>query len=158
MKKDKIVAVGMSGGVDSTMAVYLLKKQGYKVIGLTMKIWNPDFKFPQNAKDACFGPKEIQDLKEIKKIAKKLEIKHYIIDLKKEYKNFVLKYFTSEYLAGRTPNPCIICNQKIKFDLLLTLAKKSGVKFDYFATGHYAQIAFNKKIINIDLSIKNKVH
>lgn len=144
--KQKITAIGMSGGVDSTMATYLLKKQGYKVIGLTMKIYNPKFKFPNNAKDACFGLKETKDLKEIKKIAQKLKIKHYVINLKKEYEKLVLNYFKKEYLAGHTPNPCIICNQKIKFDLLLELAKKSGIKFDYFATGHYVRLTFNKKV------------
>jgi tRNA-specific 2-thiouridylase len=141
----KIVAVGMSGGVDSTMAALLLKQQGFKVIGLTMKLWDNSFKFKKPIVDACFSPNEAKDIKELKLICKKIGIKHYTVDVSKDYKQNVLKYFTNEYLAGFTPNPCIFCNQKIKFGALLDLARKSGIKFDYFATGHYVQISFNKK-------------
>jgi tRNA-specific 2-thiouridylase len=143
-RTSKIVAVGMSGGVDSTMAALLLKQQGYKVIGLTMKLWDNSFKFKSNI-DACFSPNETKNIKELKLICKKLGIKHYVVDVAKDYKQNVLKYFTNEYLTGKTPNPCIFCNQKIKFGALLELARKSNIKFDYFATGHYVKINFDKK-------------
>jgi tRNA-specific 2-thiouridylase len=144
--KNKIVAVGMSGGIDSTIAAYLLKQLGYEVIGLTMKIWDGSFKFPKSDKPGCFGPSEAADIKAAQKMAKKLGIKHYVIPVEAAYKKTVLDYFKKEYLAGHTPNPCIVCNQKIKFGLLLETAKQSGIKFDYFATGHYARVDFDKKL------------
>ncbi|MDD3773677.1 MAG: tRNA 2-thiouridine(34) synthase MnmA [Patescibacteria group bacterium] len=127
-QNDQVVAVGMSGGIDSTITAYLLKKQGYKVVGLTMMLKN-----------------DKQKQQEIKKITEKLKIKNYFIDLSKDFKKIVLDYYRQEYLNGRTPNPCIICNQKIKFDLLLKTAKKSGIQFDFFATGHYVRLAKDPK-------------
>lgn len=145
-KKNKkiTIAVGMSGGVDSTMAAYFLKKQGYNVVGLTMKIWDNSLNFKPR-KSGCFGPNEEKEIKEAKKAAKKIGIKHFVIDLKKEYREYVLDYFKKEYLKGRTPNPCVMCNAKIKFDCLLRLALASGIKFDKFATGHYARVGFDNK-------------
>jgi len=138
------IAVGLSGGVDSTIAAYLLKKEGHDLVGLTMKIWDNSFK-SSNKKSACFGPDEEHDIEEVKKICGKLDIPFYAIDLSKEYVNYIIGYFKDEYLSGRTPNPCIKCNQIIKFNYLLEKANDIGVNFDYFATGHYAQIEYNKK-------------
>ncbi|MDD4409895.1 MAG: tRNA 2-thiouridine(34) synthase MnmA [Candidatus Pacebacteria bacterium] len=139
MKKDITVAVGMSGGVDSTMTALILKEKGYKVIGLTMKIWdnNPNIK---GTKSGCYGPNEAKDIAEAQKAAKLLDIPHYIVDLKEEYHQAVIEYFKNEYQKGKTPNPCVVCNAKIKFGLLIEKALNSGIKFDHFATGHYVRV------------------
>ena len=136
------IAVGLSGGVDSTIAAYLLKKEGHDVIGITMKIWDDSFK-SSNKKSACFGPDETIDIEETKKITEFLGIPFHIIDLSKEYVNNIISYFKDEYISGKTPNPCIKCNQIIKFYYLLEKAKEAGITFDYFATGHYANIEFH---------------
>lgn len=136
----KVVAVGMSGGVDSTMAAYLLKKQGYKVIGLTMSVYDKTVGLPDDEKSGCYGPGEEKNLKEAEKACKKIGIKHYIIDLKEQFKDNVINYFCNSYMDGNTPNPCVMCNTKIKFGALIEEAKKSGLKFDYFATGHYVRV------------------
>jgi len=148
------VAVGMSGGVDSTVAAFLLKQKKYDVIGITMKIWDGP---PHSGvkKNGCYGPGENDDIKDAAQAAKMMKIRHYIINLTKEYKKDVLKYFCSEYEKGRTPNPCVVCNTKIKFDQLLIKAFKSGIKFDYFATGHYARL--RREILNHKSQIPNKL-
>jgi len=141
------VLVGMSGGVDSSVAALLLKEQGHEVIGAIMSIWSeekhkrlaPSVK-TNTCKDACYGPNEKEDIEEARKIAEKLGIPFYVFDCSKEYEQIVLDNFKTEYLSGRTPNPCIRCNSLIKFDVLPFLAKKSGLEFDKFATGHYARV------------------
>jgi tRNA-specific 2-thiouridylase len=110
-----------------------------------MKIWDNSFK-SSNKKSACFGPDEIKSIEETKKITKHLDIPFHIIDVSKEYVSNVINYFKDEYISGKTPNPCIKCNQKIKFYYLLEKAKETGLTFDYFATGHYAKIEFNNKL------------
>ena len=133
------VAVGLSGGVDSTLTAHLLKEQGYTVIGLSMSIYNGDI--PAHAVgDACYGPTEKQDIRDIQKWAAEQGIEAHILDLSEPYKKTVLKYFRDSYLAGITPNPCVMCNTLMKFGLLAQEARKQGIVFDYFATGHYARI------------------
>lgn len=141
----KTVGVGLSGGIDSTMAAKLLLEQGYEVIGLTMSIWDDSIPIKEAVKSGCFGPGEAKDLKAAQDVCRRLGIPHYIIELKDEYKNNVLNYFCSTYLKGKTPNPCLVCNQRMKFGLLPLKAKEMGLKLDYFATGHYARVQFNKR-------------
>jgi tRNA-specific 2-thiouridylase len=149
VENTKTVAVGMSGGVDSSVAAFLLKKQGYGVIGVTMKIWDSD-PYPNRTRatihesrataHGCYGPGEAKDIEAAQKVARQLGITHHVLDLHAEYDEVVLKYFREEYLAGKTPNPCVVCNQKIKFGHLLDKAQQSGIAFDFFATGHYSRI------------------
>lgn len=141
---NKRVVVGMSGGVDSSVSAALLQKQGYEVVGVTMKMWQKEYS-ETTTRGACFGPGEKDDLLSAAHAAEILGIKHEVFDLSEEYKEYVLKYFKDEYLAGRTPNPCVMCNQKIKFGYLIKKIADAGIEFDYFATGHYARTEFNKE-------------
>lgn len=134
-----VVAVGLSGGVDSSLAAYLLKEQGYAVIGLTMKIWKGAYKIQEDLKHACFGPGEEEDIAACERLCAQIDIPYHVIDLSEEYERFVIEYFRKEYLVGRTPNPCIICNREIKFGFLIERAHEAGIEFDYFATGHYVR-------------------
>ncbi|MBN1411925.1 MAG: tRNA 2-thiouridine(34) synthase MnmA [Spirochaetales bacterium] len=133
------IAIGLSGGVDSTVAAYLLKQQGHTVIGITMKIWDNTLS-GEHLKSACFGPDEEREIEETREICRFLGIPLHEIDLKSEYGQHILNYFKSEYKAGRTPNPCVRCNQIMKFDFLLKKARELSLEFDKFATGHYANI------------------
>lgn len=138
------VLVGLSGGVDSSVVACLLKEMGHEVIGATMSIWDKDLMatLPDTAK-GCFSPHGEQDIASAKALCEKLKIPHHVIDCKDIYREFVLKYFKSEYLSGRTPNPCVWCNALIKFDALPKGAIRDGIEFDKFATGHYAEILYN---------------
>ncbi|MDR2901672.1 MAG: tRNA 2-thiouridine(34) synthase MnmA [Lactobacillales bacterium] len=142
-KMQKTVAVGLSGGVDSTLAALLLKEQGYKVIGLSMSIYNKDIPRMQDAGKCCYGREEKQDIKNIQEWCRTQGIESHIIDVSEEFKKTVLTYFKETYLRGITPNPCIKCNTEIKFGLFLEKASQLGIHFDYFATGHYARIFQN---------------
>ncbi len=121
----KRVAVGLSGGVDSSAAAYILREQGYDVVGVTMKLWD----------GGCSSEKEIADAENI---AEKLGIEFHTLDFRKEFSEYVIDYFTSEYLKGRTPNPCIACNKFLKFEAMAREAER--LKADYIATGHYARV------------------
>jgi tRNA-specific 2-thiouridylase len=134
------VAVAMSGGVDSSVAAALLKEKGYEVIGVTMKVWDGETLPANGTRHACYGPGEEEDLEDARKVAQVLGIPLNIFNLRQEYKIEVLDYFCHEYLSGRTPNPCIRCNRRVKFDALLRKARDTGIEFDYFATGHYARV------------------
>ncbi|RLB25877.1 MAG: tRNA 2-thiouridine(34) synthase MnmA [Deltaproteobacteria bacterium] len=134
------VAVAMSGGVDSSVAAALLKEKGYEVIGVTMKVWDGETLPANGTRHACYGPGEEEDLEDARKVAQVLRIPLNIFNLRQEYKIEVLDYFCHEYLSGRTPNPCIRCNRRVKFDALLRKARDTGIEFDYFATGHYARV------------------
>ena len=124
----KKVVVGMSGGVDSSVAAYLLKEQGYDVIGVTMQTW-------REGTDQAGGEDAVKDAKEV---AQKLGIPHYVLDFTKEFKCHVVDYFLEEYLRGHTPNPCIVCNRYVKWEALLQRSLAMGA--DYIATGHYARV------------------
>src|SRR4029453_12533370 len=127
------VLLGMSGGVDSSVAGYLLSEQGYEVIGVTMKVWPQDC--ISRAEDKCCGPQAVADARGV---AHSLGIPHYVVDEADQFEQRVITYFASEYQAGRTPNPCVMCNEKLKFGNLWGKAQALGC--DYIATGHYAII------------------
>lgn len=134
------VIVGLSGGVDSSVALALLKEKGFEVIGVSMKIWKGESLPSVKKKGGCYGPQEEEELKDAERVCKILKVPFFVFDLSREYDEEVLNYVRKEYAEGRTPNPCVFCNWKIKFDLLPLLAKKNGLEFDYFGTGHYARI------------------
>ena len=135
------VLVGLSGGVDSSVAALMLKEQGYEVIGATMSIWGKDGMAAQSGhKNACYGPDEIEDIEAAKKIADDIGIPYHVINCVEQYESIVLENFKSEYKNGRTPNPCVWCNAYVKFGALPKMAKAMGIEFDKFATGHYARI------------------
>ncbi len=139
-KKLKI-AVGMSGGIDSSITAYILKSEGHDVFGVTMAVW--DGHYGESGKHACYGPDEEAEIEEARHIAKLLDIPFHVYDCSQNYKDIVLKYFKNEYLSGRTPNPCVVCNQKVKMNILPELVRRSGIQYDKFATGHYARIEFD---------------
>jgi len=140
--KNKVI-VGLSGGVDSSVAAYLLKQQGYQVSGVTMALW--DGQYQSTGKHACYGSDEEEEIREASELARKLGISHHVYDCSSAYRESVLQYFKSEYIAGRTPNPCVKCNQLIKFGLLPEMAEKEGLQFDFFATGHYAKTGWSEE-------------
>ena len=129
------VVVGMSGGVDSSVAAYLLKEQGYDVIGVTMQIWQEEDACSVEENGGCCGLSAVEDAR---RVASALEIPYYVMNFKKEFRENVLDYFTDEYLSGRTPNPCIACNRYVKWEALLNRSMAIGA--EYIATGHYARI------------------
>jgi len=130
----------MSGGVDSSVSAYLLKQQGYDVIGITMLIYDDSAGIQEYGRHACYGPGEKEDLLSAASLCRDLGIPFHSFDLKEEYRREVLDYVREEYLAGRTPNPCVVCNRQVKFGFLTQKAKEAGLDFDFFATGHYARI------------------
>ena len=117
-KKNKTVAVGLSGGVDSAMAAKILLEQGYDVIGVTMSIWDDSIPIAVSTKSGCFGPGEKDDLKAAAEVCQRLGIPHHIIRMQSEYKENVLSYFCNTYIDGKTPNPCLMCNARMKFGLM----------------------------------------
>lgn len=129
----------MSGGVDSSVAAALLKKKGYQVIGVTFKTW-PKEECGLSSGRACCN---LEAVARSRLVCEELEIPYYVFDLSKEFKHHVIDYFCSEYLKGHTPNPCVICNEKIKFGYLLKKAKSFGAQA--VATGHYAGVAKSAK-------------
>ncbi len=132
-------AVGLSGGVDSSVAALLLKEQGHEVVGVTMQLWREGV-YRGGDRDACFGSHEIEDIATARRLAERLGIEYRVFDCFDTYNREVIAYFRETYLSGRTPNPCVRCNAMLKFGLLPRLARASGLAFDRFATGHYARI------------------
>ena len=135
MAKKKVV-VGMSGGVDSSVAAYLLKEQGYDVIGATMQIWQDEESETIEENGGCCGLSAVDDAR---RVAQTLDIPYYVMNFKEQFKCRVMDYFVEEYLVGRTPNPCIACNRYVKWESMLRRSMEIGA--DYIATGHYARIA-----------------
>jgi tRNA-uridine 2-sulfurtransferase len=137
MRTRKKVLVAMSGGVDSSVAAYLLKAEGYDVTGVTMCLGITE---DEGKKPKCCGPKGIEDAK---KVCLKLDIPHHVFDFSKHLEESVIDRFVSQYASGKTPNPCVDCNKSLKFGALLDKALSLG--FQFLATGHYAKIEKKKK-------------
>ncbi len=131
----KRVVVGMSGGVDSSVAALLLLEQGYEVIGVTMQIWQKETEEALEENGGCCGLSAVEDAR---RVAAQLGIPYYVMNFRREFETSVMDYFAREYCQGRTPNPCIACNRYVKWEALLQRSLKIGA--DYIATGHYAQI------------------
>lgn len=129
------MVVGMSGGVDSSVAAWLLKEQGYDVTGVTMQIWQEEPREVQEAEGGCCG---IDAAADARRVAEQIGIPHYVMNFRQEFKDSVTDYFIREYLEGRTPNPCIACNRYVKWEALLKRSLAIGA--DYIATGHYARV------------------
>ncbi|KAF0153392.1 MAG: tRNA(5-methylaminomethyl-2-thiouridylate)-methyl transferase [Ignavibacteria bacterium] len=138
---EKRVIVAMSGGVDSSVAAALLHKQGYEVIGITMKTWG--FMEVGGAPKHESGCCSLDAIFDAKNVANSFDIPHYTVDFTKAFEETVIDNFVDEYLNGRTPNPCVVCNRKIKWEELLKKADSLDAK--YVATGHYAIVEYNEK-------------
>jgi len=152
------VAVGMSGGVDSSVAALLVKEAGHEVIGVTMSTY-PDpaaggepgdgpartvaGHAGSPARDSCYGPGEAIDIEDAARVCARLGIPHHVVDLREEFRKLVIEHTRAEYLAGRTPNPCVHCNRLVKFGLLVEKLADAAGGFDAFATGHYARLSFD---------------
>ena len=145
----KKVVVGMSGGVDSSVAACLLKEQGYDVIGVTMQIWQDEEPSKTEENGGCCGLSAVDDAR---RVAQVLDIPYYVMNFKSEFQQNVVDYFVSEYLSGRTPNPCIACNRYVKWESLLKRSMDIGA--DYIATGHYARV---EQLPNGRYAIRNSV-
>ena len=135
MSKNGKVLVAMSGGIDSSLAAVLLHEQGYEVIGMTMKTWDYAQSGTSKKETGCCSLDSINDARNV---AVQLGFPHYILDIRSEFGDYVIDHFTNEYLDGRTPNPCVLCNTHIKWDALLRRADMLDCQF--IATGHYANL------------------
>uniref|UniRef100_A0A7C3E6W8 tRNA-specific 2-thiouridylase MnmA n=1 Tax=Gracilinema caldarium TaxID=215591 RepID=A0A7C3E6W8_9SPIR len=135
-----VVAVAMSGGVDSSLVAYMMAERGCKVIGVTMKVYDGSIQFPEGTGNGCYGPDEAEDEAACRRLCDTLKAEYVVVDLSKPYGKEVLDYFRTEYKLGRTPNPCLRCNPLIKFGLLPRALNELGYEFDYYVTGHYARL------------------
>ena len=131
----KKIVVGMSGGVDSSVAAWLLKEQGYDVIGVTMQIWQDEEETALEENGGCCGLQAVDDAR---RVAAMLDIPYYVMNFKPQFRHSVIDYFIEEYTCGRTPNPCIACNRYVKWEALLDRSMAIGA--DGIATGHYARV------------------
>ena len=132
----------MSGGVDSSLTAYLLKEAGYEVIGATMRIRDSEKIFPSDGPRDYFGCCGVADVEDAQRVAQELGIPFYVLNLKEQFEEEVIAYFCREYLSARTPNPCILCNEKVKFGALLGKARELEATF--IATGHYATVEYDQ--------------
>ncbi|MDZ7772135.1 MAG: hypothetical protein U5K31_05250 [Balneolaceae bacterium] len=130
------ILVAMSGGVDSSVSAVMLKEQGYDVIGITMKTW--DYSRVEGKSDKETGCCTLESMNDARQIAVRHGFKHFIVDIRDEFGDWVIDRFVEDYMSGRTPNPCVLCNTHIKWAALLRRADKLGC--DYIATGHYARV------------------
>lgn len=135
--KPKRVVIAMSGGVDSSVAACILKKSGYDLIGVSMKLWPKDECGFHSPTSCC----SLESISDARLVSEKLDIPFYVLDFHKQFEKAVINYFTDEYLNGRTPNPCILCNKKLKFGTLLSKAEELNA--DCVATGHYASVDYD---------------
>lgn len=138
MSSKKKVMLGMSGGVDSSVAAAILLDKGYEVYGVTMQIWPDMAEEKQKTEGGCCSLSAVDDAR---RVADKLGIPYYVMNFKEVFQQKVINYFTDEYIKGRTPNPCIACNRYVKFEALLEKAVAMGM--DYIATGHYAKVEYD---------------
>ncbi len=145
---NRSVVVGMSGGVDSSVAALLLKEQGYDVIGVTMQMWQEDETLRATGNE-CRALCAVEDAKRVAEI---LGIPHYVMNFQREFQSHVMDYFVEEYLHGRTPNPCTVCNRHVKWEALLLRGREIGA--DSVATGHYARI---ERLPSGRLAVRNSV-
>lgn len=143
------VVVGMSGGVDSSVAAWLLQQQGHEVIGVTMQFGQDETEGKPEENEGCCGPSAAEDAR---RVASQLGIPFYVMNFREEFKNHVMNYFAEEYINGRTPNPCIVCNRYVKWEALLKYGLSMGA--EYVATGHYARI---ERLENGRYSLKSSV-
>ncbi len=135
----KRVVIGMSGGVDSSVAAAVLKEKGYEVVGVTMRLWDGENIDGNITESTCCSLSAVEDAR---RVASRLDIEYHVLDFRKEFSEFVIDYFVSEYINGRTPNPCIACNKFLKFD---AMAKRAQIlNADYIATGHYARVEYDE--------------
>jgi len=149
MNKERII-VAMSGGVDSSVAALLLHEAGYDVIGVTMRLWKSTQKSKKFSKQCC----SVDDIEDARMVCDSIGISHYVFNFEKEFQQHVVDYFLREYDRGRTPHPCLACNDKLKFDFLLKKAIKLDAK--YVATGHYARILKNGNKFQLVKAIDHK--
>lgn len=136
---NKRVVIGMSGGVDSSVAAAVLKEQGFDVIGVTMRLWDGENLNGTVTESTCCSLSAVEDAR---RVADRLGIEYHVLDFRKEFSEYVIDYFTEEYINGRTPNPCIACNKFLKFDAMAKKAQLLGA--DLIATGHYARVELDK--------------
>ncbi len=140
------IAVGLSGGVDSSVAALLLLRAGHEVSGVLMKTWSGP-EGPSGGRGACYGHDEAEDIRAARDVCARLAIPFHIMDCARSFEEAVLRDLRAGYLAGTTPNPCVRCNELIKFGLLPDAARRAGLQFDRFATGHYARVEYEPTIV-----------
>src|SRR5688572_7065271 len=146
------VVVGMSGGVDSSVAAALLHEQGYEVIGVTMRLWTEERPEEFSGHQQCCS---VEDIDDARRVAGQLGIRHYIMNFEQEFKEKVVDRFVSEYAAGRTPNPCVRCNEHIKYRALLD--RLPAPDADYVATGHYARVIHDSRFTIHDSRARHRL-